>query len=159
MFASSIQENQENEYGRSKIDGQNIIKEWAKEHNTGFLTMVFPNLFGPLAKPFSHSFIATFCYKLTHNETPEVIVDNEIQLKYIDNLVEEILPLIDNVSKKEILPSKLFVPDYVAKVTTVLFILKSLKENYLDKDISYPKQKNLESNLYDTITSYIKYII
>ena len=90
---------------------------------------------------------------------PSAIIVATVQLKYIDNLVEEILPLIDNVSKKEILPSKLFVPDYVAKVTTVLFILKSLKENYLDKDISYPKQKNLESNLYDTITSYIKYII
>lgn len=52
--------------------------------------MVFPNLFDRLQNHFLIRLLLLSCYKLTHNETPEVIVDNEIQLKYIDNLVEEI---------------------------------------------------------------------
>ena len=60
LFASSIQEFDDTEYGRCKHDTRIQLSRWAEFHQTGFAGMIFPNLFGPKAKPNSHSFIATF---------------------------------------------------------------------------------------------------
>ena len=61
LFSSSIQEGNGSEYGRCKQEGREMLENWAKEHKTGYVGLVFPNLFGPGARPNSHSFIATFC--------------------------------------------------------------------------------------------------
>ena len=98
FFASSIQEDNGSEYGRCKMEGRKIMMEWAVSHNSGFGGMIFPNLFGPLARPNSHSFIATFCYKLTHDEEPKLLVDNNISLKYIKSLLNELIPMLEDVA-------------------------------------------------------------
>lgn len=101
LFSSSIQEGNGSEYGRCKQEGRELLEKWTKDHNTGFVGLVFPNLFGPGARPNSHSFIATFCYKLTQGETPQVIVDNTVPLKYIGYLEKELLDIIEDVANKK----------------------------------------------------------
>lgn len=154
FFASSIQETNGSEYARCKLDGKAKFSEWAKEHHSGFGCMIFPNLFGPLARPHSHSFIATFCYQLTHNEVPQVLVDNVVKLKYIDTLLKEMLPFMEKVIKEKCIVQLEFKPDYVVSVSEVLSILYSLKKDYLDQGKLYPKQLSLKSNLFNTLISY-----
>lgn len=159
LFASSIQEENGTEYGRCKQDGRKILSNWAEENKTGFGGMIFPNLFGPLARPNSHSFIATFCYKLTHNDSPYVLVDNTIQLKYIKSLIFEMIPFIDYISENKFIVTKKFDSDYSLKVSEVLLILKKFSDFYL-KDGKIPEfQTQVEKDLYETLVEYKNYIL
>lgn len=153
FFASSIQENNGSEYGRCKSDGKKLLCDWAIKHRSGFGCMVFPNLFGPCAKPNSHSFIATFCYKLIHNETPVVINDNLIPLKYIDSVLDELIPFFQHIMSSKSIEELKLKPDYELKVTEVLSILKSFSES--EKKGSIPIIKNQAyMDLYTTYNSY-----
>lgn len=159
MFASSIQENNGSEYGRCKQEGRQLLTDWAKAHNTGFGGMIFPNLFGPLARPNSHSFIATFCYRLTHGEEPKVLVDNTISLRYIKSLLAEILPMIDDVYQNKSIVNKLMEPDYQLKVTEVLSILIRFKESYFEKGEQPVLNTQAEKDLFETFVAYKDYYI
>ena len=51
-----------------------------------------PNVYGPGAKPFHNSVVATFCYQIAHGQ--EVVVENpqaKRKFVWIDDLVEELL--------------------------------------------------------------------
>ena len=154
LFASSIQEDNGSEYGRCKKDGRELLEKWARQHNAGFGGMVFPNLFGPLARPNSHSFIATFCYKLTHGEEPKVMVDNTISLKYIKTLIKELIALINKVQNEKIITTRVFDPDYLLKVTEVLSILLRFKELYIDKGVPPILNSQAEKDLFETFVEY-----
>ena len=146
MFASSIQEDNGSEYGRCKQDGRILLMKWAEKHETGFIGMIFPNLFGPLAKPNAHSFIATFCYKLTHGEEPNVLVDNTIGLKYIDSLIAELIPMIETVYTHKLIVNNVFESDYQLKVTEVLSILVNFRDIFEKGEVPNchtPVQKDL----------------
>ena len=158
LFSSSIQDNMENEYGKSKRMGIALLKEWAHEYDTGFVAMRFPNLFGPYAKPNYSSFIATFCYKLSHDETPFIIQDNDIPLIYIGNLVKYIMEIIDNTSINKTYSLVNFTPDKIIKVSDVLKLLEAFKQankNGMEPVLS----DEFEHNLYNTYQSYINYNI
>ena len=152
LFSSSIQEGNGSEYGRCKQEGRELLEKWAKEHETGYVGLVFPNLFGPGARPNSHSFIATFCYKLTHGETPKVLVDNTVPLKYIGNLKKELLKIIESVAELKDIRTKVFEPEFEMKVTKVLGILEGFKEGMSPID-------KAEDALYETYLSYKDYIL
>jgi len=150
LFSSSVQEGNGSEYGRCKQEGRELLQKWASEHNTGFVGMVFPNLFGPGARPNSHSFIATFCYKITHGEEPQVIVDNNVPLKYIGRLRNELIDIIEDVAKKKNIRSVYFEPEYQLKVTEVLAILQKLFNGA-------SPENNVEADLFETLMSYRNY--
>lgn len=158
FFSSSIQEGNGSEYGRCKQEGRELLMNWAIQHNTGFGGMLFPNLFGPGARPYSHSFIATFCYQLTHGETPNVLVDNTVRLKYINNLVEEVKVLIDLVVMGKGKLTCSFEPDFSMKVTEVLRLLESFKDSYSKNETPIVKTQS-EQYLLDTFNSYKNYDI
>lgn len=150
LFSSSIQEGNGSEYGRCKQEGRELLEDWAKAHNTGFVGLVFPNLFGPGARPNSHSFIATFCYKLTHGETPQVLVDNTVPLKYIVNLKQELLEIISDVAENKNISTVKFEPEYALKVTDVLNRLNGFLNGSRPIDAA-------DKALYETLISYKDY--
>lgn len=157
LFASSVQEYDETEYGWCKRETREQLARWAERHNTGFVGMIFPNLFGPQARPNSHSFIATFCYKLTHNEQPTVIVDNSVSLKYIKNLVDELISAACKVYEQRLVTTIKFQPDFTMKVSKVLALLSGFKESYIDNHQEPIIKSDAEKWLFDTFKSYIDY--
>lgn len=158
FFSSSIQEGNGSEYGRCKQEGRELLMKWAREHHTGFGGMLFPNLFGSGARPYSHSFIATFCYQLSHAEKPRILVDNIVNLKYIDNLVEEIKAMIDFVVMSKGKLTCCFEPDFSMKVTEVLRVLESFQDMYNSKEIPIA-HTDTERYLLKTFDSYINYVL
>ncbi len=152
LFSSSIQEGNGSEYGRCKQDGRVLLENWAKVHNTGFVGLVFPNLFGPGARPNAHSFIATFCYKLTHNETPLVIVDNSVPLKYIDSLTTELIGIIEDNYKIKDIRTIPIAPEFTLKVSEVLERLRKFSDGSKPID-------SIDRDLYETYKSYEGYDI
>jgi UDP-2-acetamido-2,6-beta-L-arabino-hexul-4-ose reductase len=159
LFSSSIQEECDNEYGRSKILGRELLEQWAKRSGASFSGMVFPNVYGPFGMPNYVSFIATFCHKLTHNEIPEVFVDGNVRLIYVGNLVNLILSKIDEVEllhnyRVECVHVQY---DFIKKVTEVLQILKRFKALYFDQGEMPNFQDINEVDLFNTFQSYINH--
>lgn len=156
LFASSIQEERDNPYGNSKKEGRLLFETWAEKHHASFTGMIIPNVFGPFGMPNYNSFIATFCYKLTHGESPQVIDDSKVKLIYVASLVEHIIRLIENKQTDQCRIQSLTLPhDMDEQVSHILQLLESYKTLYLDKGyIPEIKDKN-EKNLFYTFHSYI----
>src|SRR5690606_32706298 len=83
LISSSTQEERDNLYGKSKREGREALVNWAKQSGGKISGLIIPNVFGAFGKPFYNSFIATFCYQLTHGEIPSIANDGEVKLIYI----------------------------------------------------------------------------
>lgn len=157
FFASSIQEELNNLYGKSKRDGREILEKWAKRNDASFSGLILPNVFGPFARPGYSSFVATFCYKLTHDECPVILQDNQIKLVYIDSVCQYIISKI--IKRKQSTVSvieKDSVPfDFEKKVSDVLKLLEYYKRSYYDKGLLPVLKDRYEFNLFVTFSCYI----
>ncbi len=100
MISSSIQATcigrYDNEYGRSKKAGEDLIFDYANKTQTKVLVYRFPNLFGKWCRPNYNSAVATFCNNIA-NDLPIQVNDRAVQLEllYIDDLVDEMLLALD----------------------------------------------------------------
>ncbi len=159
IFSSSTQEERDNLYGKSKLEGRLTLEKWAEKVNTKVTTLIIPNTFGPFGKPYYNSVIATFCYQLTHGEEPQIQVDVELKLIFINEIIEEFYAKIKYLCSEEGTKSKIVkyeVPcTSVKKVSEVLKTLKGYKINYFDKGIMPNLMDSFELNLFNTFRCYI----
>ncbi len=101
MLSSSIQASLAgrfagSEYGRSKQAGEDLFFDYAKETGAKVLVYRFPNLFGKWCKPNYNSAVATFCNAVA-NDLEYTVNDRstELDLVYIDDLIEELLDAME----------------------------------------------------------------
>lgn len=152
IFSSSTQEEKNNLYGKSKKDGRALMKKCAKSLGFKFTGMIIPNVFGPFGLPNYNSVVATFCHKLTHNETPIIKIDTKMKLIYVGELVSEILKEIrKNQGNDQVMVSH----TSECSVSELLYLLKNYKLQYQIKG-EIPKIKNtFELNLFNTYRCYM----
>ncbi|MDD3052573.1 MAG: NAD-dependent epimerase/dehydratase family protein [Candidatus Cloacimonetes bacterium] len=152
FISSSTQEEKDNLYGKSKKDGRQLLIEWSKKVGAKFTGLIIPNVFGPFGNPFYNSFIATFCHRISHNELPEIHIDADIDLIYVQNLVKLIHELIIKSESNH----KYLVPHSVTvRVSEALSKLYEFKKDYMDNGI-FPRLDNyFELCLFNTFRSYI----
>lgn len=97
MLSSSIQATLigrygESDYGKSKLAGEELFFDYARETGAKVLVYRFPNLFGKWCRPNYNSVVATFCNNIA-NDLPIQVNDSSVQLEmlYIDDLVDEMI--------------------------------------------------------------------
>ena len=95
IFTSSSQVTLENDYGKSKLDAENLLKELNKKNGNPVSILRLPGVFGKWCKPDYNSVVATFCHNVANN-LPINIHDRHVNLNllHIDNVVESILRAI-----------------------------------------------------------------
>jgi UDP-2-acetamido-2,6-beta-L-arabino-hexul-4-ose reductase len=147
VFISSIQEIQNNPYGRSKSEGKILFKKFCEEAGTEFFSYPLPNLFGSGAKPYRTSFVATFCYNL-HNDIQCQYNSNIVNLCFIDNAVKEI-------GKFRSEPKFDITTISVSEIFDILFNFNKLHLQNKTPIIN----SDFEENLFTTFLSYKDYII
>lgn len=152
IFSSSSQEEKDNLYGQSKKAAREILKNGVTESGNLFTGLIIPNVFGPFGKPFYNSVIATFCHQLTHEETPKVDVDSELNLIYVGELVEEILKVIDSEINAEVYN---IAWTKSCKVSELLSLLSTYKEKYIELGIIPDLNSPFELNLFNTLRSFV----
>ncbi|MDE3236500.1 MAG: NAD-dependent epimerase/dehydratase family protein [Bacteroidota bacterium] len=151
LFSSSSQEDIDNLYGRSKKEGRLLLSNWAKWSGGKFTGMIIPNVFGPFGKPYYNSFIATFCYQLTHEELPKIEKDSVVKLIYVADLVDYFIKAI----RENIGNDLLIVPatnEY--KVSEILGLLQTYTGLYFASGIIPKLENRFELNLFNTFRSY-----
>ncbi len=101
MLSSSIQASllgryAGSEYGKSKLAGEELFFDYAKETGAKVLVYRFPNLFGKWCKPNYNSAVATFCNAVANDLEYKVNDRNtELELVYIDDLIEEMFDALE----------------------------------------------------------------
>lgn len=152
IFSSSLQEESDNLYGKSKKECRRLLAEWSGQSGGLFSGMIVPNVFGPFGKPYYNSFIATFCHQLTHNESPHIDHDGTVNLLYVGELVSEIIAQIE---RKENDHDYKISHTQTTKVSEVLELLNSYQKSYLEKGEMPKINSTFELNLFNTFRSYI----
>ena len=101
MLSSSIQATllgryAGSDYGKSKLAGEELFFDYAKQTGAAVYVYRFPNLFGKWCRPNYNSAVATFCNNVA-NDLPITVNDRatELELLYIDDLVEEMLDALE----------------------------------------------------------------
>lgn len=102
VLTSSIQAENDSPYGMSKKDGEQLVFQYGQDRGVPVFIYRLPNLFGKWSKPNYNSVIATFSYKIARNE--EITINDpevELNLVYIDDLIEEFLRALEGAPTKE----------------------------------------------------------
>lgn len=101
MISSSIQaclkgRYEGSEYGKSKLEGENLVFDYGKENDVKVYVYRFANLFGKWCRPNYNSVVATFCNNIANDLPIQVNDPNaELELVYIDDLIEEMLNALE----------------------------------------------------------------
>ena len=152
IFSSSTQEERDNEYGKSKKVGRELLYNWSIKSGGKFTGLIIPNVFGPFGHPNYNSVIATFCHQLTHHETPSIAVDGELKLIYVGELVEGLISEIRGAKSQA---EKVVPHTATAKVSQILSLLEKYKSEYQEKGIIPPIASSFELNLFNTFRCYM----
>ena len=147
MFSSSTHETRDTAYGKAKLEGRKRFESWARRNGASFVGFVFPNIFGPGARVHYASFIANFAWELQHGESPKIVVDASMKLKYVKNLCDFIGGyLMHNGIERIEVPH-----DFELKVSDVLCLFTMFMSA---PGIDYMSYGNNIGNLYKTFSSY-----
>jgi len=153
ILASSTQAELDNAYGKSKLDAEASVK--MLEADTGSPVYVYrlPGVFGKWCKPNYNSVVATFCHNISHNLPIQVNnPDFELNLVYIDDVVEEFVKIIQGVKvdKKELSVQ----PEYKIKLGDLAEQIKIFGESR-DSLITERVGSGIVRKLYSTYVSYL----
>lgn len=154
MLSSSIQAELDNDYGKSKKAGEDLIFRYGKENNIKTYVFRLPNLFGKWCKPNYNSVIATWCYNIANDI--EITVNDEsktLTLAYIDDVCNELIKCLDDsASKKE---DFYYIPiTYTKTLGEISSLIKSFKQE--SQGIMVPSTGDaFTKKLYATYISYV----
>jgi len=126
--------------------------KWAENSERKFTGMIIPNVFGPFGHPNYNSVIATFCHKLSYNETPIIDTDGDLKLIYVGELVDAILSEIRSKKGK---PEVIVKHTSESKVSELLSLVESYKTQYKDNGIIPAIANTFELNLFNTFRCYM----
>ena len=92
LLTSSIQATDNNDYGRSKVIAEDLLKSHAQKTNSKAIIYRLNNVFGKWATPHHHSVVATFCYNINRDE-PIVISNRSIVMRfyYVDDVIDSFI--------------------------------------------------------------------
>ena len=129
LYTSSIQALKDNDYGKSKKDAENIIK------NYGITAPVYlyrlHNVFGKWSKPNYNSVVATFCYNISHDI--EIIINDpntQLELIYIDDIITTFANLLKTNFTQENKEDFYYIsPVYKRTLGEIANLIHSFKNN------------------------------
>ena len=156
VLSSSIQAELDNDYGKSKKAGEDLLINYGKNSGVNIYIFRFPNLFGKWCKPNYNSVIATWCYNIANNIDITISdFDKELTLGYIDDVCEELIKCLDN-KQTEVNGYCILPITYKKKLGMISELLKSFKLNY--RDIMVPSTGDeFTKKLYSTYISYVPF--
>lgn len=136
-FISSIQETNNNMYGRAKVKAKAILAEYCSTTNMLFETYALPNLFGTHGKPNYNSFINTFAYNIVNNIDCNYN-DTQIHICWVYDAIEVIDNMLSEYKLYKTTPSEVYYFLLGIYKKTIDFTHSSLTEK-LEQILNYYK--------------------
>ncbi len=160
MLSSSVQATLEgrfagSEYGKSKLEAENMLFDYEIETGAKALVYRLPNLFGKWCRPNYNSAIATFCNNIA-KDLPITVNDPsvELELLYIDDFVDEMLNALEGTETKNGNFCAFPVTHKVTlgKIVELLESFKAQSQTLVMPEIPY---NSFAKKLYSTYLSYL----
>jgi UDP-2-acetamido-2,6-beta-L-arabino-hexul-4-ose reductase len=105
IFASSIQAELNNPYGRSKRLAEDVLENYGATYNVRVHSERFPNVFGKWSRPNYNSAVATFCDAIANGKPFEVHNPSVVmKLVYIDDVIDYFISYIEALAGDNELP-------------------------------------------------------
>lgn len=102
IFSSSVQASKENVYGISKRKAEELLCKFAGTGKATVSVYRLPNVFGKWCRPDYNSVVATFCYRIAREKEIQIHnPDAEIELVYIDDVIDAFIQDMKKPEKKE----------------------------------------------------------
>ncbi|MEY8675292.1 NAD-dependent epimerase/dehydratase family protein [Thomasclavelia cocleata] len=156
LISSSIQASRDNDYGKSKKEGEEYLLNHGKKMDSKVYIYRLANLFGKWCRPNYNSVTATWCYNVANGKDIQINDPNvELPLCYIDDVVNEFLNALEGhptVCKEGIYEVH---PVHHVKLGELANIIKSFKESRGTLNVPDMKEGSLEKKLYSTYLSYL----
>lgn len=156
LISSSIQASKDNDYGKSKKEGEEYILNHGKKMDSKVYIYRLANLFGKWCRPNYNSVTATWCYNVANGKDIQINDPNvELPLCYIDDVVNEFLNALEGhptACKEGIYEVH---PVHHVKLGELADIIKSFKESRGTLNVPDMKEGSLEKKLYSTYLSYL----
>lgn len=153
VYSSSIQIDQDNAYGKSKIKAENILKNLNEINNNPIIIYRLPGVFGKWCKPNYNSIIATLCHNILNNINTIIDDENkELKLVYIDDVVKTLTSLINEKRENKVYYESVKNQIQI-KIKEIIQLLD--KYNYSKSKIEDLNFSNkFKKDLYSTFISY-----
>ena len=156
LISSSIQVGRDNDYGKSKKEGEDYLLNHGKTTNSKIYIYRLANLFGKWCRPNYNSVVATWCYNIAHGLDIQISDPGvELPLCYIDDVIEEFLkaltghPTICVEGVYEVHPIHDITLGKLAK------IIQSFKQSRETLMVPKMEADSVEKKLYSTYLSYL----
>lgn len=152
-FASSIQAECDNPYGRSKWAAEDHLRRYAEASGASVALYRLANVFGKWSQPDYNSAVATFCHNIARGLA--IRIDDpaaRLLLVYIDDVVAELLRFLDDPGK-----GVRYLDAGPAYVTTVGQLAKQIESfnNVRTTLVTERVGVGLERALYATYVSFL----
>ena len=160
MLSSSVQATLEgrfagSEYGKSKLEAENMLFAYGNETGAKVLVYRLPNLFGKWCRPNYNSAVATFCNNVA-KDLPITVNDPsvELELLYIDDFVDEMFNALEGKETREGGFCKFSVTHKVTlgEIVELLESFKAQSTTLVMPEIPYD---SFAKKLYSTYLSYL----
>jgi UDP-2-acetamido-2,6-beta-L-arabino-hexul-4-ose reductase len=156
IFSSSTQAELDNPYGKSKLAGEEALKELAVLNGNPVTIFRFTNVFGKWARPNYNSAVATFCYNVAHDlpikvDTPERVM----RLICIDDVVAAIVAALDSPPPDGVAAIDPSGPEHEVRLDELADTIQSFPK--IRTGLTLPDLSNpLTRKLYSTYLSYVE---
>lgn len=151
LLGSTTHEARDTKYHESKRELRRRFEAAGRAGVIHAATLLMPNAFGPYARPFFNSVVATFCHQVAGGEPATVANDAELELIYVGDLCAEIIRELRSPSGAPV-----FVPGGATAIT-VTELLEKLLAMRRQIDAGKPVRLcgDFEAKLYVTLLSYV----
>ena len=155
IFTSSTQAELDNPYGKSKLDAEHALRDYAAQAEASVYIYRLPNVFGKWCRPNYNSAVATFCHNIARGLPIQINDSNAaLSLVYVDDVVDEFIRVLKDKPQFEASEFGIVPTQYQ---TTVGELAQQL-EAFRDSRHSLISEKvgvGLVHALYSTYMSYL----
>lgn len=155
VYASSTQASMDNEYGKSKRRGEELLNKYSREKNALIYIYRLTNIFGKWSKPNYNSVVATFCYNIAQGLPIKIDAPNrKLRLIYIDDVVEEFIRLLEK--KERTVDNPIYIKNvYEITLKELADLIYELKECGPNRQLPDIKEKSFNQRLYSMYLTYV----
>ena len=152
VLSSSTQSALDNDYGKSKLEAEELLLHYSQKSNADIYIYQLPNVFGKWSKPNYNSVVSTWCHNIANDLEIQVSNRNvELNLVYVDDVVKSFINKLKNRSNEKYI---LIDPLYKKTLGEIEELLYQFKENR--KTLIIPNvASGFERALYATYLSYL----
>ena len=153
IFVSSIQAEQDSQFGRSKRAAEKLFEKLSKDTDNSVFIYRLTNTFGKWSKPNYNSVVSTFCYNIAHG-LPIQINDSstKLNLVYVDDVISEFLRAIQSETNGLTWGSvEPVYPITLGKLANQIKAFKSCRSSLVSERVG----SGIIRSLYSTFVSYL----